>query len=142
MGKTNGSLLNAGFSNVGVKSYARLNLPVIVAALLHFSTPAHAGTFDVTNLVTDDQTANPALFTDTRLVNAWGLAGSSGGSPFWVGDNGATPGQSTLYAVSPTTGAVTVNTMTHPTIPADSSPIRNSGAYLRISQNAIMRLLA
>jgi uncharacterized protein (TIGR03118 family) len=55
----------------------------------------------VTNLVTDDQTAHPAVIEDTALVNAWGVS-RSGTSPFWVSDNGS--GQSTLYSVSPSTG--------------------------------------
>jgi len=95
-----------------------LALLAVTTASIQYSTPANAGAFGVTNLVTDDQTANPAQQTDTRLVNAWGIAASPT-SPFWVGDNGT--GQSTLYAVNATTGALTINTATHPSIPGDGS---------------------
>ena len=63
-------------------------------------SPARADSFGVVNLVTDDQTANPAQTTDPALVNAWGLS-SSPTSPFWVSDNGS--GVSTLYSVAPAT---------------------------------------
>ncbi len=55
--------------------------------------PARAG-FTVTNLVTDDQMANPAQITDPDLKNAWGISHSAT-SPFWVSDNGT--GTATLY---------------------------------------------
>jgi uncharacterized protein (TIGR03118 family) len=58
----------------------------------------------VTNLVTDDQTAHPAVIEDPTLVNPWGVS-RSGTSPFWVSDNGT--GRSTLYSVDPSTGAPT-----------------------------------
>jgi len=51
----------------------------------------------VTNLVTDDQTAHPAQITDPFLKNAWGISHSTG-SPFWVSDNRA--GVATLYQVN------------------------------------------
>jgi uncharacterized protein (TIGR03118 family) len=63
--------------------------------------PVQATPFTVTNLVTDDQSVNSAVLTDPSLVNAWGMS-HSGGSPFWVSDNGS--GVATLYAVNPTTG--------------------------------------
>src|SRR5215467_3827180 len=52
------------------------------------------------NLVSDQ--AGVAQIQDTNLVNAWGIS-FSGGSPFWISDNGT--GKSTLYAV--TNGVVT-----------------------------------
>jgi len=58
----------------------------------------------VTNLVTDNQAANPGQFTDPGLVNAWGLSYSPT-SPFWVSSNG--PGTATLYTVNPATQATT-----------------------------------
>ena len=62
--------------------------------------PSWAVSFDVTNLVTDDQSAHAAQITDPGLVNAWGISfGPS--SPFWVSANGS--GTSTIYAVNPTT---------------------------------------
>src|SRR5260221_6912465 len=59
---------------------------------------ARAGPFYVqTNLVTDNQALAPARFTDPNLVNPWGIS-HSGGSPFWVSDNGS--GLATLYNTS------------------------------------------
>jgi uncharacterized protein (TIGR03118 family) len=51
-----------------------------------------------TNLVTDDQTVNPAQIADAKLKNPWGVSFSTTGSPFWVSDNGT--GLATLYAVN------------------------------------------
>jgi uncharacterized protein (TIGR03118 family) len=51
--------------------------------------------------------------TDPQLVNPWGIA-SSGGSPFWVSDNGA--GVSTLYNSSGTKQGLVV------TIPPPATP--------------------
>ncbi len=48
--------------------------------------------YQQTNLVSD--TAGMAAFTDTHLINPWGISESSSG-PFWVSDNGT--GFSTLY---------------------------------------------
>jgi len=57
---------------------------------------AHAsgggGFYQQTNLVSD--IAGVALFTDTNLVNPWGLSHSST-SPWWISDNGT--GLTTLY---------------------------------------------
>ena len=65
-----------------------------------FCGPSWAVSFDVTNLVTDDQSAHAAQITDPGLTNAWGISfGPS--SPFWVSANGS--GTSTIYAVNPTT---------------------------------------
>lgn len=57
-------------------------------------TPAQAGQteFDVLNLVSDGFV--PALTIDPDLINPWGIS-HSGGSPFWISDNGT--GVSTLY---------------------------------------------
>ena len=57
-----------------------------------------AESFLVTNLVTNDQSANAAKITDPSLVNAWGISFGPT-SPFWVSDNGT--GVSTLYQVYP-----------------------------------------
>ena len=71
---------------------------------------------NVTNLVSDDQTANPAKLTDAGLLNAWGVSYGPT-SPFWVSSNGA--GTSVLYGVdsaqTPTKVGLTV------TIPGDGS---------------------
>jgi uncharacterized protein (TIGR03118 family) len=55
---------------------------------------------------------------DPHLVNAWGV-GESGGSPFWVSDNGA--GVSTLYVTDGTPQSLVVS------IPAPGSPVGNDG---------------
>jgi len=77
--------------------------PVLIA--LGLTLPAEATSFTSTNLVTDDQSANPALIEDPNLVNAWGIS-HSGGSPFWVSDNGT--GLATLYSVNPVTNAPSI----------------------------------
>jgi uncharacterized protein (TIGR03118 family) len=81
------------------------------------AAPARAGTFTVTNLVTDDQSAHPAKITDASLVNAWGVSLSTM-SPFWVSNNGTRV--ATLYSVNPTTNAPTKGGLTV-TIPGDGS---------------------
>jgi uncharacterized protein (TIGR03118 family) len=74
------------------------------------ASPARASTFfAVTNLVTDDQTANTAQISDPALVNPWGIA-SSPTSPFWISDNGS--GVSTIYSVDPTTSATSKANLT------------------------------
>lgn len=94
-----------------------LRFAVVTAALLlSAAVPAHA-TLKITNLVTDDQTANPAQITDPSLVNGWGVSFAPTG-PFWVSDNGT--GVSTLYSVDPATDATTKVGLTV-TIPGDGS---------------------
>lgn len=67
-----------------------------LAAIL--CNPAWAVPFSVNNLVTDDQTANPAQITDPGLKNGWGMSFGPTG-PFWVSSNGA--GTAVLYNVNP-----------------------------------------
>src|SRR6476469_1514539 len=62
-----------------------------------------AGTVLQTNLVSD--LPGVALRLDPNLVNPWGIS-ESGGSPFWVSDNGA--GLSTLYNTAGTPQALVV----------------------------------
>ncbi len=77
------------------------NAALIVGLLLTaFALPSHAVLFNITNLVTDDQSVHPAQITDAGLVNAWGLSYTPTG-PFWVSSNGA--GTSPIYSVDPTT---------------------------------------
>jgi uncharacterized protein (TIGR03118 family) len=59
------------------------------------------------NLVSD--ISGLADHTDPNLVNPWGIA-SSGGSPFWVADNGTS--KSTLYNSSGTPQGLVVNVTT------------------------------
>jgi uncharacterized protein (TIGR03118 family) len=76
----------------------------ILGLSLALALPAAATPFSVTNLVTDDQSANAAQITDPHLINAWGISHSAT-SPFWVSSNGQ--GISTLYQVDPLTNATT-----------------------------------
>lgn len=59
-------------------------------------TASAATSFGQINLVTDDQTANPAQVTDPNLVNPWGVSFRPTG-PFWVSNNASRT--STLYSV-------------------------------------------
>ncbi len=108
------------------KSYFRLLL-LSAAAVLALAAPASADFIKVKNLVTDDQTVNPASITDPSLVNAWGISyGAS--TPFWVSDNGT--GVSTLYRVNPSTNTPTKIGLTV-SIPGDGSvngQVFNTGA--------------
>jgi len=81
-----------------------LSLPALAVAAVLAAAPlsSQATPVSVTNLVTDDQAANPAKITDPGLVNGWGMSYSPT-SPFWVSSNGA--GTSTLYHVDPATQA-------------------------------------
>ena len=63
-----------------------------------------ATSFGQINLVTDDQTANPAQVADTNLKNPWGVSYRPAG-PFWVSNNAT--GTSSLYNVDPATNATT-----------------------------------
>ncbi|MDP9272817.1 MAG: TIGR03118 family protein [Chloroflexota bacterium] len=75
-----------------------LALPLAVALAAAVAMPIAArninanNAYTVTNLVSDQ--ADVALNQDTNLVNAWGIAASSG-SPWWVADNHTN--KSTLY---------------------------------------------
>jgi uncharacterized protein (TIGR03118 family) len=84
-------------------------LGLLAVALLAGPMSVQATSFSVTNLVTDDQSANAAQITDANLKNAWGIS-SSATSPFWVSDNGT--GVSTLYKVDPATNATTKQALT------------------------------
>ena len=79
-----------------------LSAIVLAVGMTGAALPSHAVEVSVDNLVTDDQSANPAQITDPGLVNAWGLSYSPS-SPFWVSSNGG--GTSTLYKVDPVTQA-------------------------------------
>lgn len=66
----------------------------LIAVSLVLLTPAllPAAGYDLTNLVADE--SGKALFTDTNLQNAWGLAAGPT-TPLWVANNGT--GTSTVY---------------------------------------------
>lgn len=101
-----------------ISSWARPARAMGLCAVLACSSVAMAATgFSVTNLVTDDQTAQSAQLTDPGLKNAWGLAYSPTG-PFWVSSNGT--GTSPLYSVNAGTQATTKLGLTV-SIPGDGS---------------------
>jgi uncharacterized protein (TIGR03118 family) len=89
---------------VGFGGSSRIGCVALGWAMLGCAALSRGDAFSVTNLVTDDQAANPAQITDPFLKNAWGISRSSG-SPFWVSDNGT--GVSTLYSVNPSTNVTT-----------------------------------
>ena len=84
---------------IGIRRDVTFMVPLWGAAglLAASAAPVSADTlFNQTNLVSD--IPGLALVTDPHLVNAWGIAESSG-SPFWISDNGT--GKTTLYSVAP-----------------------------------------
>jgi len=115
---------------------------LLFTLLLGPGTPAGAESFDVTNLVTDDQSVNAAPITDPNLTNAWGVSHSSG-SPFWVSSNGG--GVAVTYSVNPTTnvtsfGPVVVTipgagTVTGQTFNSAGSSAFNGDAFLFVSED-------
>src|SRR5216683_882105 len=108
---------SAILSPVDSRPVAMLQFCSAAMLALGLTLPAEATLFTSRNLVTDDQSANPALIEDPNLVNAWGIS-HSGGSPFWVSDNGT--GKATLYSVNPVTNAPTIQLLivSIPPIPA------------------------
>jgi uncharacterized protein (TIGR03118 family) len=87
---------------VSARKVTAIGFSVLILLDLPQWTPVEAGSFSVTNLITNDQAINKAQITDSDLKNAWGISHSST-SPFWVSDNGT--GLTTLYTVDPTTNA-------------------------------------
>ena len=80
-----------------------LTVGAFIASTALVST-AVASPYAQTNLVSN--VAGLAQITDPNLKNPWGMSFSAA-SPFWISNQGTNT--STLYAVSPTTGAVTKN---------------------------------
>src|SRR5215831_14165198 len=80
---------------------AALLVAVAVCAFLLAPT-ASAQFYKQTNLVSD---LPGAVIMDPLLVNPWGMSSSSG-SPLWVSNAGTST--STIYAINPATGAITV----------------------------------
>jgi uncharacterized protein (TIGR03118 family) len=64
--------------------------------LLATSTVTVAG-YVQTNLVTDNQSITPANNTDPHLINPWGISFANT-SPFWVSNQGGSPGPATQTA--------------------------------------------
>jgi uncharacterized protein (TIGR03118 family) len=77
---------------------AILTSSLCLTAIVSLAVPAKADLLSVVNLISDDPVGHPAMLNDPDLQNAWGVS-FSGGSPFWVSDNGT--GKSTLYNVNP-----------------------------------------
>src|SRR5712692_2527178 len=71
---------------------AMLLLAALPCAAFAKANSGSQGFYQQTNLVSD--IAGVALFTDTNLVNPWGLSHPPTG-PWWISDNGT--GLSTLY---------------------------------------------
>src|SRR5215470_17952067 len=95
---------NPGRLIVRAAMRASLVAPLLAAsALAGVGTSAHAGSLQLTSLVTDDQTVLTGLgfpaaaHVDPNLINPWGVSFTPT-SPFWVSDNGA--GVSTLYTAA------------------------------------------
>jgi uncharacterized protein (TIGR03118 family) len=86
-----------------VRLFASLGL------VLGMALPASAQKYSVHKLVSDVPIPgeSPAPLIDTDLVNGWGISHSAT-SPWWVSDNGTTPGKSTIYAISVLNGIYTV----------------------------------
>ena len=74
-------------------AFVHIELLVLGLALALIASSAHAQSsiYLRTNLVSDIAGAN---FTDSNLVNSWGIVGAGGTGPFWIVDNGT--GVSTL----------------------------------------------
>ena len=97
----------------------RLTLALLLTASMATigSMPAQAATttFQQVNLVSN--IPGQAIVTDPDLVNPWGIS-HSGGSPFWVSDNGT--GVSTLY--NPATTDIKLGLVVTIPPPPDSDP--------------------
>jgi uncharacterized protein (TIGR03118 family) len=71
---------------------------VCAAIALGIVAPVQAGpTYSVTNLITNDQTANPAQIQDSNLANPWGVSFGPT-TPLWVSNND--PGVASLYSIN------------------------------------------
>ena len=76
-----------------------MSLGVCMIVVLGIGAPAHAGsTFTVTNLISNNQSVNPAQITDPNLVNPWGVSFGPT-TPIWVSDKGT--GVTSLYTIAP-----------------------------------------
>ena len=76
----------------------RFRSAVGVAVVLGIVSPVQAGpTFSVTNLITNNQSDNPAQITDPNLVNPWGVSFGPT-TPLWVSNEGT--GVASLYSIT------------------------------------------
>ncbi len=83
-------MVRANIRSLGVLLAGGLLAGGLLAAVA--AAPAWAGSVTLTNLTSDGSVA--AAFTDTKLLNAWGMSYSPTG-PWWLSSNGA--GVSTVY---------------------------------------------
>lgn len=75
--------------------HGAISTTLLLTLMLIHSVSAVAQHYQRTDLTADNASTSPtATNIDSNLVNAWGIARSSG-SPFWISDNGT--GLSTLY---------------------------------------------
>jgi hypothetical protein len=76
-----------------------MSVGVYMLVTLGIVAQAQAGaTFSVTNLITNNQSVNPAQITDPNLVNPWGVSFGPT-TPIWVSDEGT--GVTSLYTIAP-----------------------------------------
>ena len=105
-----------------------VQLIVANSALLLLSSPAFGQHYQQTNLVANFASTPAAGVTDPNLQNAWGLAASPTGSPWWISNNAS--GTSTLYSIDaqgvaqivPINGTGAVMVLNAPSQPAPGSP--------------------
>jgi hypothetical protein len=85
----------------GLKCSRPIMMSVGVCTVVTLGTVAQAqagATFSVTNLITDNQSVNPAQITDPNLVNPWGVSFGPT-TPIWVSNGGT--GNTNLYTIAP-----------------------------------------
>jgi hypothetical protein len=100
---------NLGHSRAYGATLANLAVALLAAGAFVAAASAHASTYQITGLVTDDAANNdpngllaslglpPAAHIDPNLVNPWGVSFTPT-SPYWVSDNNS--GFSTLYTAA------------------------------------------
>jgi uncharacterized protein (TIGR03118 family) len=114
-----------------MKRSCRLFVCACAALLAGSTAQGWAGPFRQTNLVTDSTALVPdARFIDPNLVNPWGIT-FSGGSPFWVADNGS--GRSTIYngagVAQPLVVTIPANTAAGNTTGSPTGIVANFGGF-------------
>jgi uncharacterized protein (TIGR03118 family) len=99
----------------------------IATLALVLSSAAFAQHYQQTDLVANSTSVSSTATIDPNLLNAWGLARSSG-SPWWVSDNGM--GLSTLYDA---TGAIVPLVVTIPPPMGGEPPSAPTGAIFNFT---------
>jgi uncharacterized protein (TIGR03118 family) len=96
---------------------------IAAAALIGNAAPAHAGSYQINDIVTDDSTnlsklgLPPSIAPDDpNLINPWGISFGAA-TPFWISDNGT--GLASLYRA---TGAQATPTSPVPLAPPNLAP--------------------